>query len=280
MDEFSKGWTDGIANKLFLEADEFKGDNKREFLRIIKRITTNLEPEFTKRNVGQVKNLNFAYWMFTTNEMKPIAVDSNNRRDTFVATTSNEDKWSRFSGDINRKMNKNKYAEEIAAFAQVLADLDVEIDFIDRALDTGLKNSLKIVTRSGQEALLHEIESFGSYDAQTKIAAWYLQNYGQPEYAGHIKMAEFNEAIKSYCETSSAHGIRTWLTAGLNVNIDALFKNRRASGGTQIGKSLKYDRELTSSIAFADTTPAEVKVGEKLFSIVGGHKRADQVAIR
>ena len=139
---------------IMIEADEFKGDNKREFLRIIKRITTNLEPEFAKRNVGQVKNLNFAYWMFTTNEMKPIAVDSNNRRDTFVATTSNEGKWSRFSSDINQKMNKNNYVEEIAAFAQVLSDLNVDIDFVDRALDTELKNSLKIVTRSGQEATL------------------------------------------------------------------------------------------------------------------------------
>jgi hypothetical protein len=88
------GWTDVIEGKLIVVVNELNPKSKTAAFwnTLIKRLSTDAIIPIRKRGTHGHDALNFANWIFTSNNQSPQCLDSENRRDALIATTTDKTK--------------------------------------------------------------------------------------------------------------------------------------------------------------------------------------------
>ena len=93
--EIERGWTHAPKGKLLVLCDEFDAEssgNKLNWYKWIKAHTCETFLPLAERNMDPSMMLNFGNYFFMSNELEPIRLDPNDRRNIFIAT-SDDPKW-------------------------------------------------------------------------------------------------------------------------------------------------------------------------------------------
>lgn len=142
--ELGGEWNDFIAGNQLLIGDEIEMASKKGFNDMLKSYVANDVIPIRKRCVGVYNIPNVANWMFTTNKPKPITIDEDDRRNTFVATREdNESKTlARQFGILSSDAKLTAYQ----GLGALLANIDIDYQLISHAFDTPLKEQLKALS--------------------------------------------------------------------------------------------------------------------------------------
>jgi uncharacterized protein DUF5906 len=155
--DIERGWNDFALGKLIMEADEFSGDGKRknELNGIIKRDTTNQLLTINKRGTTPFEVPNITNWGFTSNEVFPLHVDDDDRRNCLFNTT-NDIGFKKLTLEFNHKLDGDtQFRREIAeGFAALLDGIPVDKKLIATALDTDIKRDNRESSKNAVETWL------------------------------------------------------------------------------------------------------------------------------
>jgi len=130
-DEMGRGWTDFLADKLLIEADEFEIGSRTELKQLFKQLIGNPLIQITKRHVGAFMVPNCLNYILTTNELHPIQIDRYDRRHTLVRTTDDPDRRG-LALSFHVDLTATERAAAIRGFAAILSTIEIDDRLISR----------------------------------------------------------------------------------------------------------------------------------------------------
>ena len=133
-EEMSRGWTDFLAGKLVVEADEFEVGTRTALNRLYKQWLGNEILELSKRHVGSFTIPNCLNHIMTTNEIHPIQLDRNDRRHTIIHTS--DDRSRNALATAFHKLGKEEKLAAIQGLAAILAAINIDDDLISKPFPT------------------------------------------------------------------------------------------------------------------------------------------------
>jgi len=138
--ENERGWNSYLRDKVFVEADEFKLSNRRDFKDMLKRLISNPITTIAQRNKGTFMVPTVANWLFTTNSLCPIELERDDRRHTLVRTTNNPESvkladefWLKSEEERNRTLR---------GFSAVLSSVEIDDVLLRKPFPTELRSDL------------------------------------------------------------------------------------------------------------------------------------------
>jgi hypothetical protein len=158
--DLQRDWNDFLEGVLVLEADEFKGQKKIDFSNMLKRDSTNNLITINKRGCSPRDIPNTANWIMTSNDEHPLIIEEMDRRNMFIHTSIDVDKWRPYSLDLNRRLDTDKsYAKALpGAFAAVLALIPVDYQLLSIAPHTALRAINRKASQNALEQWLYEAD--------------------------------------------------------------------------------------------------------------------------
>ena len=138
--ENERGWNSYLRDKLFVEADEFKMSNRRDFKDMLKRLIGNPITTIAQRNKGTFMVPTVANWLFTTNSLCPIELERDDRRHTLVRTTNNPESV-KLAEEFWRKSEEER-DRILRGFAAVLSSVEIDDVLLRKPFHTELRADL------------------------------------------------------------------------------------------------------------------------------------------
>jgi hypothetical protein len=139
-EEFKGEWTDFLTNTSLMILDEVDFASRQDANNKLKRLVGNDRIAVRKRNLGEYMVPAVANFVFTTNNVRPIALDRGDRRNTFFETNA--------SGDSKRRakqfysLSESAKVRAIEGLAEILNGIDIDDDLLSRAIDTDIKRRM------------------------------------------------------------------------------------------------------------------------------------------
>lgn len=139
-EEFKGEWTDFLTNTSLMILDEVDFASRQDANNKLKRLVGNDRIAVRKRNLGEYMVPAVANFVFTTNKVRPIALDRGDRRNTFFETNG--------SGDAKRRakqfysLSEDAKLRAIEGLAELLNAIDIDDDLLSRAIDTDIKRRM------------------------------------------------------------------------------------------------------------------------------------------
>jgi len=184
FDEFNRGWTDQMRNRLLICMNEVGERPARpgdmDVQQFCKQYANEDEVTIAQRyhGIGGGPIPNFTNYMGTCNRLRPFrGVDESDRRHCFVGTSSDKAKklYARRMHDLLEKGDPARVEAMLQAFAYILRSLDVEHDLISRPLDTPLR-TLNIAA-SETDGTIGWLTMTATTAMWAHPAAYWKQNY-------------------------------------------------------------------------------------------------------
>jgi len=210
-EEIRRGWTSNLQNRLLVFANEFSAESKRETYEFIKEHSSDREIDVEIRGVGQCRMLNLAQWIFATNNVdNPVIVKHGDRRLTFIRTkdVSGDEveqrrwqQWVKHRARIVLDQSYQHYDEDcMTAFAAVLADIDIDWDFINSPLETDLKKKIQAANLDGLERLLQELNDMEGETPKERLMNWWQWQAGiaNAQHEAVLKRSDFLTHLESH----------------------------------------------------------------------------------
>jgi len=141
--EVEKGWTSPMANKVLIEIDELKTEDKLSifngagFDNWLKVMSIGDEVTWSKRGTELPPTINVANYIITFNKA-PSYMDQSNRRDTIIQTT-NDRAWVAYAAAIQEKCVVNHPEDVSAGFGWYLERIEVDYALVNKAMMTEAK---------------------------------------------------------------------------------------------------------------------------------------------
>lgn len=139
-EEFKGDWTDFLTNATLFILDEVDFTSRVGANAKIKRLVGNEKYAIRQRNVGEYEVPAVGNFIFTTNNIYPIALDRDDRRSTFFETNGTYESKKRATDFFNLKEEDRKKAWE--GFAEILSMIEIDDRLISRAFETDLKRRI------------------------------------------------------------------------------------------------------------------------------------------
>jgi hypothetical protein len=146
-DEMTGGWNDFIGNNQLMLGDEVKFDSKKEFYDMLKRYISTEQIALRKRNVGTYLIPNVTNWIFFTNNPKPVTIDDNDRRNTFIATTKDMVNGKPLARQFYM-LSREEKMEAYRGIAEFLGSIEIDDALISTGIWTPLKEEIAGTSRS------------------------------------------------------------------------------------------------------------------------------------
>lgn len=139
-EEFKGEWTDFLTNTSLMILDEVDFASRQDANNKLKRLVGNDRIAVRKRNLGEYMVPAVANFVFTTNNVRPIALDRGDRRNTFFETNGTVEAKSRAAKFYSLSNDQKQSA--IEGLAQVLASIQIDDDLLSKALMTDIKQRM------------------------------------------------------------------------------------------------------------------------------------------
>lgn len=139
-EEFKGEWTDFLTNNSLMILDEVDFESRQDANNKLKRLVGNDRIAVRKRHLGEYEVPAVANFVFTTNNVRPIALDRGDRRNTFFETSSSVEAKSRAAQFY--RLSSDQKTSAIEGFAQVLASIQIDDDLLSRAFATDIKQRM------------------------------------------------------------------------------------------------------------------------------------------
>jgi len=139
-EEFKGDWTDFLTNASLFLCDEVDFSSRKEANSKLKRLVGNDTVAARKRNVGEFQLPAVSNFVFTTNNIQPLALDRDDRRNTFFETNGSAASKSRAKQFFNLGPDGIRSAWE--GLAEILHDIEIDDGLIGRAFETDVKRRM------------------------------------------------------------------------------------------------------------------------------------------
>ena len=187
--ELGGEWSDFIAGNQLLIGDEIEMASKKGFNDMLKSYVANDVIALRKRNVGEFNIPNVANWMFTTNKPKPITIDDDDRRNTFVATR--EDGAAK---TLARQFGTLPAERKVIAYQGLgclLNGIEVNHQLISHAIDTPLKDQLKSLSAKPVHTWFKE----SPFVQRWKLDTFHSANDLYSKFRGWVSDFSYHESV-------------------------------------------------------------------------------------
>jgi hypothetical protein len=126
-----------------------------------------------QRNVGSYEIPAIANWMFSTNDLRPIAIDAADRRNMMLACSNDLVAAQAVIERLKPILNDvDRYRSALAEFGSWLDSIAIDDDLIRRALPTKIKDDVIETTRDAVESFIIEQSESGAW----KVGEWITTN--------------------------------------------------------------------------------------------------------
>lgn len=139
-EEFKGEWTDFLTNTSLMILDEVDFASRQDANNKLKRLVGNDRIAVRKRNLGEYMVPAVANFVFTTNNVRPIALDRGDRRNTFFETNGSAEAKSRAKQFY--ALPSDAKLRAIEGFAEVLDAIEIDDDLLSRAFETEIKRRM------------------------------------------------------------------------------------------------------------------------------------------
>ncbi len=139
-EEFKGEWTDFLTNTSLMILDEVDFASRQDANNKLKRLVGNDRIAVRKRNLGEYMVPAVANFIFTTNNVRPIALDRGDRRNTFFETNGSVEAKSRAKRFYS--LSQDAKVRAIEGLAEILNTIDIDDDLLSRAIDTDIKRRM------------------------------------------------------------------------------------------------------------------------------------------
>jgi len=139
-EEFKGEWTDFLTNTSLMVLDEVDFASRQDANNKLKRLVGNDRIAVRKRNLGEYMVPAVANFIFTTNKVRPIALDRGDRRNTFFETNGSDEAKRRAKQFYSLSEDAKERALE--GLAEILNAIDIDDDLLSRAIDTDIKRRM------------------------------------------------------------------------------------------------------------------------------------------
>jgi hypothetical protein len=140
VEEFKGEWTDFLSNASLFILDEVDFSSRKEANSKLKRLVGNETLSARKRNVGEFEVPSVANFVFTTNNIRPLALDRDDRRNTFFETCGTAEAKQRAQQYYALGSIGQQTAWE--GLVSILSAIDIDERLISRALETDVKRRM------------------------------------------------------------------------------------------------------------------------------------------
>lgn len=156
-DEIRRGWTNAIEDKLLVIGDEFRGESRKAAEEFFKRVIGAPVLRMTARHRGIAEKPNYARFLLTTNNLRPIKIPATDRRHTFIATTDDPEK-KKLAVAVNR-LKPEQRRRALSGFAYFLSLVQVDQEFIGISFHNELRETLIEASTSPIEAWFQHVDA-------------------------------------------------------------------------------------------------------------------------
>lgn len=139
-EEFKGEWTDFLENAAFFILDEVDFASRKEANNKLKRMVGNEIISGRKRHFGGFELPAVANFVFTTNNVRPIALDRDDRRNTFFETNGSADAKRRAAQFYQLGDEQRCIAWE--GLAMILSMISIDDRLLDHAYETDIKRRM------------------------------------------------------------------------------------------------------------------------------------------
>jgi hypothetical protein len=139
-EEFKGDWTDFLTNSSLFLCDEVDFSSRKEANNKLKRLVGNDTVAARKRNVGEFQLPAVSNFVFTTNNIQPLALDRDDRRNTFFETNGSAGAKKRAQNFFNLGPDGIRSAWE--GLAEILHGIVIDDGLIGRAFETDVKRRM------------------------------------------------------------------------------------------------------------------------------------------
>jgi hypothetical protein len=186
--EMTGEWSDWIVGSSLVVADEVNVTEKKSFYSRQKAWIGSRSISVRKRGVGQWSIPNIMNWMYLTNDLQPIRIDSADRRNMLIMSTNDLDQAMSVIESIKPILDDAKrFRAALAELGAWLDSIKIEDDLIRRAIDTELKDDLIEATRDAVESFVLD---------QVEIGAWKQGHF--------LTNDELRDRYFAWCDATSA----------------------------------------------------------------------------
>jgi len=191
-EEFKGEWTDFLTDSSLFILDEVDFSSRKEANSKLKRLIGNDIISARKRHVGEFQLPAVANFVFTTNNVRPIALDRDDRRNTFFETNGSAASKNRAKQFYQLGHDRRQSAWE--GLAMILNMISIDDRVLDRAFQTDIK------TRMVEAGLDPFDEWFHSENIQN---AWQVNEFAPGEWIKDRYVSWAKENAYRGCATSS-----------------------------------------------------------------------------
>lgn len=139
-EEFKGDWTDFLTSASLFLLDEVDFSSRKEANNKLKRLVGNDTIAVRKRNVGEYVLPAVANFVFTTNNIQPLALDRDDRRNTFFETNGSAGSKKRAQDFFDLGPDGIRSAWE--GLAEILHDIVIDDHLIGRTFETDVKRRM------------------------------------------------------------------------------------------------------------------------------------------
>ena len=139
-EEFKGEWTDFLTNTSLMILDEVDFASRQDANNKLKRLVGNDRIAVRKRNLGEYMVPAVANFVFTTNNVRPIALDRGDRRNTFFETNGSAEAKRRAKQFYS--LPSDAKVRAIEGLAEILNAIDIDDDLLSCAFETHIKRRM------------------------------------------------------------------------------------------------------------------------------------------
>ena len=139
-EEFKGDWTDFLTSASLFLLDEVDFSSRKEANNKLKRLVGNDTIAVRKPNVGEYVLPSVANFVFTTNNIQPLALDRDDRRNTFFETNGSAASKKRAKQFFNLGPERIRSAWE--GLAEILHEIEIDESLIAHAFETDVKRRM------------------------------------------------------------------------------------------------------------------------------------------
>lgn len=139
-EEFKGDWTDFLTNASLFLCDEVDFSSRKEANSKLKRLVGNDTVAARKRNVGEFQLPAVSNFVFTTNNIQPLALDRDDRRNTFFETNGSVGAKRRAQDFYDLGSDRIRMAWE--GLAEILHQIEIDDHLIGRPFETEVKRRM------------------------------------------------------------------------------------------------------------------------------------------
>jgi hypothetical protein len=139
-EEFKSEWNDFLMNASVFVMDEVDFSSRKEANSKLKRLVGNKAMALRKRNHGEFEIPAVASFVFTTNNVRPIALDRDDRRNTFFETNGSSAAKERAKAFY--RLGASGWQRAWEGLAELLGAIEIDEELIGAAHSTEVKERM------------------------------------------------------------------------------------------------------------------------------------------